>query len=140
MQPFASPSELCKQSPLLFWTIILIASREHHRFVTLSHRVATHHGDLLSPILQRTIQQIETIHALLLLCLWPVPRPHYFQNPAWNYVGLATHAAMQLQCHTALEPVHEQYQWPGFNLVVEGRVTAIEKAQTWLGCVRAGTV
>ena len=139
MQPVPSPSELLTRSPILFWTIILVSSREPDRFASIYYDVAAQHEELLSPILRKAIQRIETIHALLLLCLWPISQSQYFQNPAWNYAGLAIHAAMQLNCHSPLGPVPEHQGWPGFGLVAEGEVDVVDQARTWLGCFRVGT-
>jgi hypothetical protein len=139
LQPVTSLSDLLERSPLLFATMILVASQERNRFMTVYHEVAAEHEEFLSPILGKAIQRIETIHALLLLCLWPVPQTHYFSNPAWNYVGLAIHAATQLHCHSPLGAGRDSNAWPGFGLVAEGDVKVIDQAQTWLGCFRVGT-
>lgn len=94
--------------------------------------------NLLTPILWKAVQYIETIHALLLLCLWPIPQPKYFQNPAWNYIGLAINAAMQLQCHNLSQSDSALSEWIGFGLAAEGGATKKAKARTWLGCVEVG--
>lgn len=119
---------------------MLIASREHVRFTTIYHEVAAGHEGLLSRILGKAIQRIETIHALLLLCLWPLPQSQYFHNPAWNYVGLAVHAAVQLQCNNPLSFDKRQNMWPGFGLVPEYEVDEVDQAWTWLGCFQVGTL
>ncbi|KAF7559011.1 hypothetical protein G7046_g5139 [Stylonectria norvegica] len=125
LQPVTSLSGLRNRSPLLFWTIILVASRENDRFTTIYRQIVIEHEELLSPVLQRAIQSIETIHSLLLLCLWPVPQPHYFDNPAWNYVGLAVHAAIQLDCQSALQPGGESNGWQGFRCFQVGTIVAM---------------
>jgi hypothetical protein len=139
LQSVSSVSDLLDRSPLLFWTVILVASQEHDRFAAVYNEVATEYERLLSPILRKAIQRIETIHALLLLCLWPVPQSQYFHNPAWNYTGLAVHAAIQLHCHSPLDSSREPNVWPGFALVAEGEVSRVDQARTWLGCFRVGT-
>lgn len=139
LQPVTSLSDLLARSPLLFWTIVLIASREHDRYTAVYNEVAASHEELLSPILRKAIQRIETIHALLLLCLWPFPQSQYFHNPAWNYVGLAVHAAVQLQCNSPLPSDRRQNMWPGFGLVPESVVDEVDHAWTWLGCFQVGT-
>jgi hypothetical protein len=139
LQPVTSLLDLLSRSPLLFWTIILISSQDHEKFTRINHEVAAEHEELLSPLLRKAIQHIETIHALLLLCPWPVPQSQYFQNPAWNYAGLSIHAAMQLHCHSPLGFGTEQTEWPGFGLAAEGEVNTVDQARTWLGCFRVGT-
>lgn len=139
LQPVTSLPDLLARSPLLFWTIVLVASQEHTRFTAIYHEVAAGYKELLSPILGKAIQRIETIHALLLLCLWPLPQSRYFDNPAWNYIGLAVHAAVQLQCHSPQPSDKQQNMWPGFGLVPECEVDEVGQARTWLGCFRVGT-
>ncbi|KAJ5097412.1 hypothetical protein N7456_008133 [Penicillium angulare] len=95
---------------------------------------------LLAQILYKAIDHIKTIHALLLLCLWPIPQPQYLQNPAWNYIGLAINAAMQLHCHTLSEPDTEEGEWRGFAPTTDSKVTNETKSRTWLGCVKVGTL
>lgn len=140
LQPVTSLSDLLTRSPLLFWSIILVATQEQDRFAGIYREVANGQEGLLSPILQKAIQRIETIHVLLLLCLWPIPRHHYFDNPAWNYAGLATNAAVQLQCHYFMDPSKEQHAWSGFAPMAEGEVNMVDQARTWLGCFQVGTV
>lgn len=117
----------------------MVASQENDRFLAVYQAVVDEHEKLLDPILHKAIRRIATIHALLLLCLWPVPQSQYFENPAWNYAGLAAHAAMQLHCHSPLESSREQNGWPGFALVPEDESNAMDRAMTWLGCFRVGT-
>lgn len=140
LEPLTSISDLHARSPLLFWTIILVASQDNDRFAAVYQDAAKEHKELLSPILQRAIQRVETIHALLLLCLWPIPQSRHFNNPAWNYVGLAIHAAMQLDCHNPVSPNSEIHGWTGLGLVAVGELNTIEQAKTWLGCFWVGTV
>jgi hypothetical protein len=140
LQTCPSLSDLLTRSPLLFWTIIQVASQDHPRFASIYQKVVAEHEGLLSPILQRAIQQMETIHALLLLCLWPIPQSQHFHNPAWNYVGLAIHAAMQLNCHSPLGPDSETSGWKGLGHVGMSELSIADQARTWLGCFWIGTV
>lgn len=139
LPPHASPLELETRSPLLFWTIILVASQDHTRFATIYPQVATEHEGLLSLILLRAIQHLETIHALLLLCLWPIPQARHFSNPAWNYVGLVINAALQLNCHSPTGPRSETHGWKGGDVAVY-ELSVQDQARTWLGCFWVGNV
>lgn len=139
LRPVISVSDLSSRFPLLFWTIVLVASQEHDQYAAIYHGVAIELEELLSPILRKAIQKIETIHALLLLCLWPVTHSQYFHNPAWNYAGLAINAAMQLHCHNPMCTGEEHNWWPGFGLVAEGEVSLEDQARTWLGCFRVAS-
>lgn len=138
LQLCPSLSDLLTRSPLLFWTIILIASQDITRFAAIYQQVVAEHEGLLSPILHRAIQQIETIHALLLLCLWPIPQSRHFHNPAWNYVGLSISAAMQLSCHMPLSATKTE-GWRGLGHVTANELSIADQARTWLGCFWVGT-
>ena len=140
LQPCTSLSSLLTRSSLLFWTIILVACQEHPHFATIYPEIlAIYHEELLSPILQRAIQQVETIHALLLLCLWPVPQSRHFYNPAWNYVGLTISAAMQLNCHSPSGSSSGTNGWNGLGHTAASELSTIDQARTWLGCFWVGT-
>jgi hypothetical protein len=140
IQPYSSLSDLLTRSPLLFWTVILVASQDHAHFADIYQQVSAEHESLLSPILQRSIQQIETIHALLLLCLWPIPQSRHFYNPAWNYVGLAINAAMQLNCHSPLGPASKTDGWKGLGHIAVNELSITDQSRTWLGCFWVGNV
>lgn len=82
LQPVTSLLDLRAGSPLPFWAIIMVSSQGHDRYATVYHEVATEIEEILSPILQKAIQKIEIIRALVLLS-------KYFRIPAWSYIGLA---------------------------------------------------
>jgi hypothetical protein len=140
MPPCPSLSDLLTRSPLLFWTIILVASQDHAQYAAIYQEVVAEHEGLLSPILQRTIQQMETIHALLLLCMWPIPQSRHFYNPAWNYVGLVINAAMQLSCHSPLGPSSKTDGWKGLGHIAADELSTADQSRTWLGCFWVGNV
>jgi Fungal specific transcription factor domain len=140
IQPCSSLLDLQIRSPLLFWTIILVASQDHAQFAAVYQEVVAEHETLLSPILQRAIQQIETIHSLLLLCMWPIPQSRHFYNPAWNYVGLAMNAAMQLDCHNPLGPASKTDGWKGLGHIAVNELSTEDQSRTWLGCFWVGNV
>ena len=94
---------------------------------------------LLAPIVQIAIQDIETIHTLLLLALWPVPKRRQMHDPAGNYIALATNAAMHLNCHSPLIPGSEASQWKGFGDKAGSEVSQETQAMTWLACFVMGT-
>lgn len=140
IRPCFSLSDLLTRSPLLFWTIILVASQDQAEFSAVYEQVIAEHESLLSPILQRAIQQIETIHALLLLCMWPIPQSRHFYNPAWNYIGLAINAAMQLNCHSPLGPASKTYGWKGLGHTAVNELSITDQSRTWLGCFWVGNM
>ena len=69
-----SIAALHHSNALLFWTILLVSSQWHPTLSNLYLRLVEPHEALLATILHSAIQPIETVHALLILCLWPVPK------------------------------------------------------------------
>lgn len=94
-----SLSTLCKQSRLLFWTILVTSSRYHPDYSFLYERFINLYEELLSFCLVRPLLALKTFHALLILCYWPLQVPVQIQDPTWNYLGLITNAATQLGLH-----------------------------------------
>ncbi|KAF2971585.1 hypothetical protein GQX73_g2029 [Xylaria multiplex] len=101
IQPIDSLARFYTTSPLLFWTIILLASHFHMEHGNLYDKLLSPHEELLRPFSNTAIQSIHEIHALLLLCIWPIPRRVEASNPTWNYVGLAVGACMRLDLNKA---------------------------------------
>lgn len=54
---------------------------------------------LLSGYFIRPMLALSTLHAVLILCYWPLPVPLQAQDATLNYLGLLTNAATQLGLH-----------------------------------------
>ena len=119
--------------------MILVAAQSHDRHSAIYDQVASAHDNLLSGIVHIAIQRVETVQALLLLCLWPVPKPRAAYDPSWNYIGLAIHAAAQLGCHDPLPATSAARDWMGFGSGAARDVEPSIQASTWLACFRIGT-
>ncbi|KAK4939456.1 hypothetical protein LTR10_020262 [Elasticomyces elasticus] len=128
------PSRLAAASPLLFWTILRVASRSHGGSSAFVDQIHQAHDSQLAQLLHIAIQRVETLHALLILCLWPVQQERQMYDPSWNYIGLATNAAMQLNCHRPIRSDNEAIHWKGFSDTVGSDITPEGQALTWLGC------
>lgn len=116
----------------------MIACRAHEQFTPLFDQVVHEHETALSEIFQVAIQRVEPLHALLLLCLWPIPQTRLMYDPSWNFVGLVTNAAMQLNFHNPVAPGSEAIHWKGFSDTLGSEITTELKALTWLGCFWIG--
>ena len=122
-----SPSllELRKQSPILFWTIIITSSRYHPYYSTFHQPLTQAYEPLLGSCLVKPIISLSSIHAILILVTWPFPVQAQPQDPTWNYCGLITNAARFLGLH---EPgMEKEYGFP--------RATPREvdlRSKTWL--------
>lgn len=129
---------LALKSPSLFWTIILIATREHDKHEGLYEQISVAHGVLHSQITQVAIQTIEEIHALLLMCLWPIPRNRQQHDPAWNNIGLAIHAAKQINCHRPPPSDSIMSGWRGTSDQTANDIGQEIMSLTWIWCFKIG--
>jgi len=130
-----SIQQLIDNSPILFWTILLVSSQWHPSLSYLYGSIAAPHENLLYPVLHSAIWSIEILHALLLLCSWPIPKIRGIFDPSWNYSGLATNAAMQMGMHKPLS----RYDWfqaglPEVTRNEDPSVTSRKRVMAWLSC------
>jgi hypothetical protein len=135
MQPVTSLGHLLSKSPLLFWTICLVASQQHDRHSDLYEKLYVPLRELLAPIAVTALQHTEEIHALLLLCLWPVPRQKRSLDPTWSYIGMAINACMNMGFHKP--PLRGHRDWERLK---EREMENINiQSVTWLACFNVGT-
>lgn len=116
-----------QESELLFWTLLLISTRNHpihsQQFTRLNY--AFHR--LLSEYFIRSIRCIYTVQSLLLLCVWPMPVMTQSDDPSWNYCNLAVSAVQQIG-------IRESLQNTG-DIAPDSLVYF----KTWLGCFVVST-
>lgn len=86
-----SADEVFAKSPLLFWVICAVTSSWRIQF-QLSPAIKTMVADSIHayPCL------VETVHALLILCVWPFKISGMRDDPSLMYSGIATQMCMQL--------------------------------------------
>lgn len=117
--------ELRRQSPILFWAIIITSSRYHPQYSSFHQPLYHAYEPLLGSCLVKSVISLSTIHAILILVTWPFPVQAQPQDPTWNFCGLITNAARHLGLH---EPGREkEYGFP--------RATTKEvelRSKTWL--------
>lgn len=138
MQPVGSVNRLASDSALLFWTIIFIASEHHETHSNFYNQLFIPHRELLALLSSSAIQSIEDIHAILLLCLWPIPKQQMTDDPVYNYIGIASTACIRLNLHKPLPPsciAMPRVSWPF------GRENPSIQTQrlTWLACFSIST-
>ena len=139
LEPITTLRDSFDRSPLLFWTIGLVASQTHPSHGFLYDQLYEIQNQLLSGILHSAIQSIEVVHALLLLCLWPVPNTHGHKDPSWNYVSLAISAAIQLHCHKPLPECSAVADWASFGDTRPRDLSIPTQSLTWLSCFDIST-
>ncbi|TGJ83756.1 hypothetical protein E0Z10_g4978 [Xylaria hypoxylon] len=140
IEPIESLARFYTASPLLFWTIILLASHFHPEHGGLYGKLLLPHEELLRPFSNTAIQSIHEIHALLLLCLWPIPRRVEASNPTWNYIGLAVGACMRLDLDKASPPdsIESRSNTPGWERRTD-KISIQTRRLTWLACLAIST-
>ncbi|KAK9240691.1 hypothetical protein V1525DRAFT_179884 [Lipomyces kononenkoae] len=140
LQPITTPlATFVKSSPLLFWTIILCSSQMHSKYGGLYAAISAEHEILLSHIMHSAIQSIHVLHALLCLCLWPIPKLRQQFDTSWNYIGHAINAAMYLNCHIPCNLESPLADWRGFGGFTMKDMGADTRNLTWLACFDIGT-
>lgn len=115
-----------------------MASERYEGHNDLYEQLYVTHEALLSEVLRIAIQKLDVIHALMILCLWPVPKIRNVYDPSWNYIGLAIQAATSLNCHHPLEAGNPiaYYKGPGDTLAAE--LDPVNQAMTWISCYTIG--
>lgn len=99
IKPASNVKELYRQSPILFWTIILTSS--------LSSPTPTLYLELSKLIKIKIMQKcwLDTprsayiIQALLILCCWPLPSQKIMDDCSYRFLGFAKNLSMQLGLH-----------------------------------------
>lgn len=130
----ASINELAQRSPLLFCTILVTAAGRYQNFDTLYDQLCKVLEELLGQILHIAIQKLETIHALLVFCLWPVPKMRNSYDPSQNYIGLAVQAATYHNCHNPWGHDHVAAHFRGASDTPASKLDPVVQAMTWLYC------
>lgn len=105
LNPDKPPEDYYRNSPLLFWTIVLVGSRhykaEQNLFASLSRQVQT----LVWSTLADVPQSYHHVKALILLCAWPLPCSSTSTDPTFLLAGMMQQVALQIGLH---RPDHAQ--------------------------------
>lgn len=124
---------LLNDSKLLFWTVAIIAARDHPTRQTYFSLLEKPFLRLLSEQLFRSIRSIYTIQALLLLCTWPLPVTTQPEDPSWEYCGMAVAAATKMNLCKA-----DTRKLPEVSVSSSTDDTTL-RLKTWLGCFLVST-
>ncbi|KAI1296425.1 hypothetical protein F5Y03DRAFT_293303 [Xylaria venustula] len=115
-------------SPLLFWAIIaIVASRTMVPSADeLFNKIEEPFQDMVKTGALQAPLPLQSILALLLLCMWPMPVERQLNDPSWLYSGIATNSALFLGLHrTGPQPPRGQNGLSG---------NPLERITAWLGC------
>lgn len=133
-----SLASLASESPLLFWTIILVTSQRNDKSEGLHLQLCDPSENQASRIVLTSTQSVEVVQALLLLCLWPISRLKEQDNPSWNYLGLAQNAALQMNLHSPIAKEAITGGWKGWGEVANKSYSPEYMSSNWLSCFDVG--
>lgn len=121
------PEELYMRSTLLFWVICAVTS---------SWKQQTQLSPMIKPMIAASIHvssySVETIQALLIMCIWPFKTARLSEDPSKFYSSIAAQMSLQLGLHRPSQPY-----WPLQHGSLSGPLTAADKEvrlTTWLSC------
>lgn len=133
LEPVTSLQGLLDRSPLLFWTIMLVATRHHTAFSGRWEVLKDAHVLLYGKVCQEMIQSLLDIQAILLICTWPDPvkMGNQAADPSWMQLGQAINAARQMGLDKRQDEMLFGARKARFSLAQYSRSTA---KLTWLKC------
>ena len=124
------PDQCYEASPTLFWTIIFVACRRYAKDEQLVISLLDSLNRDIWGLLPNIALDLESIHALLIICAWPFPTIRFVTDPSPTYIGSALNASMLLGLHTG------RGSHPSF--LIGGRqnmtCTDYEASITWVFC------
>jgi hypothetical protein len=106
-------TEMYEKSPLLFWTVIIVASKCSANYSHLYDLLGPAHESMLAASIVKVTRSVPQLHAILILTMWPLPYPGPTHDPSWGYCGLAMNAALQMGMHRP--GFHREYGFPDLS-------------------------
>lgn len=94
-----SPDDCFAQSPLLFWTIIAIASRKDEEEPTTLASLAPPIKSLLWQTVGDPPHSRPDLKAMILICLWPFPTSSMSTDSSYILAASAKSSAMHIGLH-----------------------------------------
>ena len=94
-----TPYQFYEQSPLLFWSIVTTGARRYAEDPILFERVVRQILQIALASLFSLSNSIQTIEAVLILCLWPIPINSMFKDSTHSLAGVAMQLALQNGLH-----------------------------------------
>ena len=112
-----------KKCPLLFWVICAVTS-DVNTALTLHDGIKA----MVADIVNNPPRSIETVQALLIMCMWPFPFGSTLQDPSCIYSGVATQIGLQIGLHRP----SLQHEFSSRRQILE--VNERARRATWLSC------
>ncbi|KAI9740821.1 MAG: hypothetical protein M1818_004426 [Claussenomyces sp. TS43310] len=129
LDPHMTADHYFSLSPLLGWTIVLIASRRSPHEPTLMGTLSTAYNKLLWASISEMPQAYHVVKALCLICMWPLPINSSSIDPTFMISGIMMQIALQTGLH---RPSHAQDFGKYVKEVNESEIR--DRALTWAAC------
>lgn len=129
LDPDMSPEYYYGLSPLLFWTIMVVAARRFEDDDHLLTELSSPISQLIWSTVSAVPQNYHVVKALCILCTWPLPAKSTSTDPSFMLSGLMMQIALQTGLH---RPSHVQ----DFSRIrVELREGDLrDRLKTWASC------
>ncbi|KAH7144011.1 putative C6 transcription factor [Dactylonectria macrodidyma] len=125
-----NPDECYQACPTLFWLVIYVScrrySRDEHVFTSLVDQLERNVGSLISA----PVMDLEAIHAILLMCAWPLPTIRFVADPSVTSISAALTGCLLLGLHTG-RGSHPRFCIGGRQNI---SCTDREASITWIFC------
>ncbi|KHO00779.1 uncharacterized protein MAM_01557 [Metarhizium album ARSEF 1941] len=124
------PDECYEANQTLFWLVIYVACRRYARDRALLPLLTDHLEGNIWTMSSAPALDFDAVHALLIMCTWPMPNIRFITDPSPTFAAIATTTALGLGCHTG------QGRNPQFLLGLRQNFQATdeEASSTWLAC------
>ncbi|KAJ6444705.1 hypothetical protein O9K51_03101 [Purpureocillium lavendulum] len=124
------PDECFEASPTLFWVILYVACRRYPRDRAVFSALIDHVSRDIWQMISVPAMNLDSIHALLFICTWPLPNIRFVTDPSAMFAGIATTSAKLLGCHTG------RGSHPHFSVGMRQHFSSTdeEAASTWFAC------
>jgi hypothetical protein len=136
VEPCNSLHRLYQNNDLLFWTIVYVSARLNNEFNQLCVPLIQHHRMLLaSRVFGGAVKNnLETIHAMLILCTWPYVVESQYEDSTWVLSGIAVSVAMSIGLH---KPEHGHEYGAKYEKDLIG--IPYSRNMTWMACFQINT-
>ncbi|CAG9996558.1 unnamed protein product [Clonostachys byssicola] len=94
------PDECYEECPVLFWIVILTACRRYCLDEQLHSTLVESISKDIWALVSSPVMNLEAVHALLLICVYPLPTIRFATDPSTTFATLALHFCTQLGLHT----------------------------------------
>ncbi|KAH0597141.1 hypothetical protein MHUMG1_05451 [Metarhizium humberi] len=124
------PDDCYEANQTLFWLVIYVACRRYARDRSLFPLLTDHLEKNIWTMSSVPALDFDAVHALLILCTWPMPNIRFVVDTSPTFAGIATTTALGLGCHTG-QGKNSQFL---VGLRQNFHATDEEASSTWLAC------